>query len=111
MLVLQPNNGLNVCDRTSASALGAFIGPSIAGILFDNFKFPWASFFPVVSELTVLILTCVFVIVEIRQRKKRLLDYERLDNSSINASLSTTTSSRTNGYGSFKTNRTSNRGS
>ncbi len=42
-------------------ALGACVGPSIAGVLVDNFNFGWASLFVVVTELTVFVITFSFV--------------------------------------------------
>lgn len=32
-------------------ALGAFVGPTLAGILFDAVGFPWATVFVIVAEL------------------------------------------------------------
>ena len=42
-------------------ALGACVGPSIAGVLVDNFNFGWASLFVVVTELSVFVITFTFV--------------------------------------------------
>ena len=42
-------------------AFGAFVGPSIAGVLVDNFNFGWASLFVVVTELTVVFITLTLV--------------------------------------------------
>lgn len=36
---------------TSVFALGAFVGPTLAGILFDAVGFPWATVFVIVAEL------------------------------------------------------------
>ena len=47
--------------RTSTFALGACVGPSIAGVLVDNFKFGWASLFVVVTELSVFVITFAFL--------------------------------------------------
>jgi hypothetical protein len=37
------------------------VGPSIAGVLVDHFKFEWASVFVVVTELNVFLITAAFV--------------------------------------------------
>ncbi|NP_001153495.1 uncharacterized protein LOC100123296 precursor [Nasonia vitripennis] len=61
-----PNNldtyGLISGLWTSTFALGAFIGPSVAGILFDNIGFRNASMFIVILHLVVGVTAFVFVI-------------------------------------------------
>ncbi|XP_014238865.1 MFS-type transporter SLC18B1-like [Trichogramma pretiosum] len=60
-----PNNletyGLISGLWTSTFALGAFIGPSIAGILFDNIGFRNASMFICALHLIVGVVACVFL--------------------------------------------------
>lgn len=60
-----PNNletyGLISGLWTSTFALGAFIGPSVAGILLDNIGFRNASMFIVILHLVVAILAAVFL--------------------------------------------------
>ena len=45
---------------TSTFALGAFIGPTVAGILVDNIGFPWGTMFIIGIHLVVLALLVVF---------------------------------------------------
>jgi len=45
---------------TSTFALGAFIGPTVAGILFDNIGFPWGTMFIIGIHLAVLAFLVVF---------------------------------------------------
>jgi MFS family permease len=45
---------------TSIFALGAFIGPSMAGILFDNIGFEWATLFIIIIHILVVILLIAF---------------------------------------------------
>jgi len=47
---------------TSTFALGAFIGPTVAGILFDNIGFPWGTLFVIGVHLVVLGLLMVVYI-------------------------------------------------
>ena len=47
---------------TSTFALGAFIGPTVAGILFDNIGFPWGTLFVIGVHLVVLGLLLVVYI-------------------------------------------------
>jgi len=47
---------------TSVFALGAFIGPTVAGILFDAVGFPWAALFIVVNQIVVVISLSVFFV-------------------------------------------------
>ena len=45
---------------TSTFALGAFIGPTIAGILFDSVGFPWGTLFILGIHILVIILLVGF---------------------------------------------------
>ena len=45
---------------TSVFALGAFIGPTIAGILFDAVGFPWAALFVVINQVIVIVSLSAF---------------------------------------------------
>lgn len=60
-----PNNletfGLISGLWTSTFALGAFIGPSVSGILYDNIGFRNASIFVIVLHLLVGILVSIFL--------------------------------------------------
>lgn len=47
---------------TSVFALGAFIGPTVAGILFDAVGFPWAALFVVVNQIVVVISLSIFFV-------------------------------------------------
>jgi len=47
---------------TSVFALGAFIGPTVAGILFDAVGFPWAALFVVINQIVVVISLIVFFV-------------------------------------------------
>jgi len=47
---------------TSVFALGAFIGPTVAGILFDAVGFPWGALFVVVNQVIVIISLTVFFV-------------------------------------------------
>ena len=47
---------------TSTFALGAFIGPTLAGILFDSVGFPWGTLFIIAIHILVLILLVVFTV-------------------------------------------------
>ena len=46
---------------TSTFALGAFVGPTVAGILFDNIGFPWATLFVIGAHIVVITLVPIFV--------------------------------------------------
>ena len=50
---------INIYDKlglwTSVFALGAFVGPTLAGILFDAVGFPLATVFILVAELAALV--------------------------------------------------------
>ncbi|CAG9864362.1 unnamed protein product [Phyllotreta striolata] len=48
---------------TSAFALGAFVGPSISGVLFDNIGFANASLFVILLHVAVAALTAAFVLI------------------------------------------------
>ena len=52
---------------TATFALGAFIGPSIAGVLMDYYSFSVASLFVVASQVSIFILTLVFIYYKQRQ--------------------------------------------
>ena len=56
---------------TATFALGAFIGPSVAGLLVDNFTFKYATMFVVVSQITVFLLTAVFLVRQYRLAKQQ----------------------------------------
>jgi len=45
---------------TSVFALGAFIGPTVAGILFDAVGFPWGALFVVINQVVVVISLAIF---------------------------------------------------
>lgn len=47
---------------TSTFALGAFVGPTLAGILFDNVGFPWATLFVICIHLLVIAFLLIFLI-------------------------------------------------
>lgn len=47
---------------TSVFALGAFIGPTVAGILFDAVGFPWGSMFVVITQLLAMLLILGFTV-------------------------------------------------
>jgi len=63
-----PNNlatyGLVSGMWTSTFALGAFIGPSVAGILFDNFGFRNGTLFVIVTNLMLAFSVVVFLFIE-----------------------------------------------
>ncbi|CAH1105614.1 unnamed protein product [Psylliodes chrysocephalus] len=81
-----PNNletfGLISGLWTSTFALGAFMGPSISGVLFDTIGFPNASLFIIVLHLLVGILTATYIFVakpqspyvEIKEETKEEID-------------------------------------
>jgi hypothetical protein len=48
---------------TSVFALGAFVGPTVAGILFDAVGFPWGTLFIIITQLVALILLTGFFVV------------------------------------------------
>lgn len=52
----------NTCIFKTVFALGAFIGPTVAGILFDAIGFPWGALFVVATQVVVVILMLVFLI-------------------------------------------------
>jgi hypothetical protein len=47
---------------TSVFALGAFVGPTVAGILFDAVGFPYGTLFIIVTQLFALIFLAGFVV-------------------------------------------------
>ena len=47
---------------TSTFALGAFIGPTLAGILFDSVGFPWATMLVIGVHILVLAFLVVFAV-------------------------------------------------
>lgn len=50
---------------TSVFALGAFIGPTVSGILFDAVGFPKATYFIIVSQIVVMGLMLAFFLVRL----------------------------------------------
>eukprot|EP00095_Tigriopus_kingsejongensis_P003951 maker-scaffold79_size400133-snap-gene-1.9 protein:Tk03951 transcript:maker-scaffold79_size400133-snap-gene-1.9-mRNA-1 annotation:"uncharacterized mfs-type transporter" len=46
---------------TSVFALGAFVGPTVAGILFDAIQFPMATLFIIVAQIFVIIFLSCFI--------------------------------------------------
>merc|ERR1711981_1560238 len=46
---------------TSVFALGAFVGPALAGILFDAVGFPWATMLIIGNEIVVMILLTLWL--------------------------------------------------
>ncbi|XP_076030715.1 MFS-type transporter SLC18B1-like [Oratosquilla oratoria] len=57
---------------TSTFALGAFIGPSVAGILLDLIGFDWASVFVVALHFLVALSTGIFLCYERRRRRESI---------------------------------------
>lgn len=56
---------------TSTFALGAFIGPSVAGLLVDHFSFAIASLFVVALQSSVFAITLAFYCRHRRQQSKK----------------------------------------
>merc|ERR1712080_154588 len=52
---------------TSVFALGAFIGPTLAGIMFDAVGFPWACMLIVGNQLVVMVPLAIFFFIAIYQ--------------------------------------------
>ncbi|KAH1023700.1 hypothetical protein HUJ05_003307 [Dendroctonus ponderosae] len=73
---------------TSTFALGAFIGPSIAGILYDTVGFRNASMFIVVIHLLVGIGTVVFIFISRRPPVYVEIKDEKLSNGQLEATQS-----------------------
>uniref|UniRef100_A0A0A9WX84 MFS-type transporter C6orf192 n=1 Tax=Lygus hesperus TaxID=30085 RepID=A0A0A9WX84_LYGHE len=78
-----PNNletyGLISGLWTSTFALGAFIGPSLAGILYDKWKFQWASMSIVILSIVIGMVVIAFLIFS---RPRRM--YKEIGKSSEN---------------------------
>ena len=55
---------------TSVFALGAFIGPTLAGILFDAVGFPWAAMLIIGNQLFVMLLLSIIFFMAIYQLRK-----------------------------------------
>lgn len=70
-----PNNletyGLISGLWTSTFALGAFIGPSVAGVLYEFTGFPYATLFVIASSLLVGVFVSIFLLVSRPLRKYR----------------------------------------
>lgn len=67
---------------TSVFALGAFIGPTVAGILFDAIHFPLATLFVIIAEALVIIFITIFVGVDMfraRSARNRAIDSASAD--------------------------------
>ena len=47
---------------TSVFALGAFVGPTVAGILIDCVGFPWGTMFIIVTQLFALLFLSGFLV-------------------------------------------------
>lgn len=73
---------------TSTFALGAFIGPSIAGILYDTVGFRNASMFIVVIHLLVGIGTVVFICISRPQAVYVEIKDEKLANGQLEVTQS-----------------------
>ena len=75
---------------TSVFALGAFIGPTLAGIMFDAVGFPWAAMLIVGSQLMVMLLLSVFFLIAFYQVRKGYTPIKSgEDDSLLNGSRST----------------------
>jgi len=55
---------------TSVFALGAFIGPTLAGILFDAVGFPWAAMLIIGNQLFVMLLLAIIFCMALYQLRK-----------------------------------------
>merc|ERR1712018_174035 len=72
---------------TSVFALGAFIGPTLAGIMFDAVGFPWAAMLIIGNQLLVTILLGLFFIIAFCQIRKGYTEIKsREDGSLLNGS-------------------------
>ncbi|KDR14079.1 MFS-type transporter SLC18B1-like [Zootermopsis nevadensis] len=58
---------------TSFFSLGAFVGPSVGGVLYDTVGFRSGTLFPVTTHILVFVSTVCFVLVEKRSRPVALL--------------------------------------
>jgi MFS family permease len=75
---------------TSVFALGAFIGPTLAGIMFDAVGFPWAAMLIVGNQLMVMLLLTVFFMIACYQVRKGYTPIKSgEDDSLLNGSSST----------------------
>lgn len=86
---------------TTFFALGAFFGPTISGVLFDNFGFRKSVNFVICLEILVAIMFLIFGL--FHEENTRRSESSELDNisSSIDEDESTLLIvSKTNGYGS-----------
>ena len=63
---------------TATFALGAFIGPTVAGLLVDHFQFRASTMFVVATQTSVFLLTLA-LIWRRYQRAKRHRAYQNLD--------------------------------
>ena len=56
---------------TSAFALGAFIGPTLSGVLYDKVGFAWSTLFPISCNALVAVLTLVGLIAKYSGEARR----------------------------------------
>lgn len=107
-----PNNletyGLISGLWTSTFALGAFIGPSISGILYDNIGFRNASMFIVVTHLLVGFIISLFVICNKRPPTYVELKDEKTANGDVDTGVRTAQNSVTESMKRFDFNKFSN---
>lgn len=82
---------------TSVFALGAFIGPTVAGILFDAVGFPWGALFVVVNQVVVVISLTVFFVKGKFGQPERVAKDD--DTEGLQTPLVTVTEEGSDGYG------------
>ena len=66
---------------TSAFALGAFVGPTVSGALFDAVGFEWSTLFTVSWNMMVCLVTMMTLMVTQCQRRHKTRLYKQLDES------------------------------
>ena len=69
---------------TSVFALGAFVGPTLAGILFDSVGFPWATMLIIGNQILVMVFISIFLILACFKRRGRQASSKDEDEALIN---------------------------
>lgn len=67
---------------TATFALGAFVGPSVAGLLVDYFEFRYATLFVIATQITVFFMT-FFMVTRHYRKKARMEAYEGIGKQSF----------------------------
>lgn len=81
---------------TSSFALGAFIGPSISGILYDSIGFRHSSVFVCAVHMLVGIAVTMFIVLSKKPLPYVELKDEKLPNGDLQSSLGKTTQNSVN---------------